>query len=75
VTPDGSGTINFQLISLIGDQEGWYAVRVVQGELQSTVAFELTSDVELRSGSGGGFNLPAESALTEILYFPVIFQP
>lgn len=74
VTTDSEGDIEFQLLTTAGTQQGVYGVTAVQADFSADVAFTLTATAPLRPGSGGGFNVPDNIALTEFVYLPLVVR-
>jgi Tol biopolymer transport system component len=75
VPTDGSGNIAFQLITNAGTEQGLYIVTVTQGSDVRQITFMLRADYPLRPGSGAGINVPNNSALSDLIYLPVIRKP
>lgn len=72
VTADANGRLQFQLLTTAATEQGVYSVTVSQAAFVAYSVFSLSASAPLRPGTGGGFNIPNNSALTEFLFLPII---
>lgn len=72
VNAGSDGELSFQLISSGSTQHGLYIVTAVQGSTQLSHSFVVDPAAPLRPGTGAGFVIPDNSALTPAVYLPVI---
>lgn len=69
---DSNGNLSAQLITTATTEQGSYLVRVHQGEHQRQLLFMVRAGAPLHYGSGDGFTLPDNIALSELIYLPTI---
>ncbi len=72
VNSDGSGNLNFQIITSGSTQQGIYAITVTQGSSQLSQSINVRAGATVWPGSGSGFTLPNGIALDQFIYLPII---